>query len=548
MKFKRTSHEEKLKATSKEKIKHTEPFLYEALSFHNEKTSEDGEWDEISLPEDGDWLFHYPERVQPFNQYVNQTNLPTKVKNKFYLLPIGCFDESFAPKLEIIREFAEIFFQSPSILLPSLSLSPSSLSPVDIQILSFNDRDLDLFTVNNIKNYNDHRENNNNNFNKNKQNKNNKNNKNKNNNLNNNKINNNHNKNNEKINEIIKNKNKKWEIRSRITTKRKIQLHCDDLLQMLAEIKPKDAHCIMAITMIDLYPNEKWNFVFGIAEMSFGVSIFSFSRYSPFFNRSFISSKPITNELFLNEHFPFYYSFPPRFSFDNLIQNNNPNYNFNDNINNINNNDNNDKNIEISGNTKNTKNNKNKNKYLNNNNNNNNNNSNDKIMTKEEEKLMLKRSLSVMAHETGHMLNIEHCVYFQCIMNGANSLTESDKQPIYECPCCLRKFQFHLKFQTHKRYFELWDFYERFDFVEESIWVYKRLSRIYLDLIEREIDVSLYFPPLFQPFDFNEQNNENYDNNDDDDDDDDNDNHVNINNNKCIDENDENYDNDDNND
>lgn len=33
---------------------------------------------------------------------------------------------------------------------------------------------------------------------------------------------------------------------------------------------PKDAFCIVGITMIDLYPKDSWNFVFGQASLSMG--------------------------------------------------------------------------------------------------------------------------------------------------------------------------------------------------------------------------------------------------------------------------------------
>lgn len=43
-----------------------------------------------------------------------------------------------------------------------------------------------------------------------------------------------------------------------------------DLLQFLSNRKPKDAFCIVGITMIDLYPEDSWNFVFGEASLSMG--------------------------------------------------------------------------------------------------------------------------------------------------------------------------------------------------------------------------------------------------------------------------------------
>lgn len=43
-----------------------------------------------------------------------------------------------------------------------------------------------------------------------------------------------------------------------------------DLLRYLGKRKPKDAFCIVGITMIDLYPKDSWNFVFGQASLSDG--------------------------------------------------------------------------------------------------------------------------------------------------------------------------------------------------------------------------------------------------------------------------------------
>ncbi|TSK14693.1 Archaemetzincin-2 [Bagarius yarrelli] len=58
-----------------------------------------------------------------------------------------------------------------------------------------------------------------------------------------------------------------------------LQLHAGDLLTFLKKIKPKDAFCIVGITMIDLYPKDSWNFVFGQASLSEGMGVFSFARY-----------------------------------------------------------------------------------------------------------------------------------------------------------------------------------------------------------------------------------------------------------------------------
>ncbi|XP_054987031.1 archaemetzincin-2 [Sorex araneus] len=58
-----------------------------------------------------------------------------------------------------------------------------------------------------------------------------------------------------------------------------LQIHAGQILQFLKKKKPRDAFCIVGITMIDLYPRDSWNFVFGQASLTDGVGIFSFARY-----------------------------------------------------------------------------------------------------------------------------------------------------------------------------------------------------------------------------------------------------------------------------
>ncbi|KAE8284400.1 Archaemetzincin-2 [Larimichthys crocea] len=56
-----------------------------------------------------------------------------------------------------------------------------------------------------------------------------------------------------------------------------LQILTGHLLRFLGNRKPKDAFCIVGITMIDLYPKESWNFVFGQASLSMGMGVFSFA-------------------------------------------------------------------------------------------------------------------------------------------------------------------------------------------------------------------------------------------------------------------------------
>ncbi|XP_059180120.1 archaemetzincin-2 isoform X1 [Centropristis striata] len=72
------------------------------------------------------------------------------------------------------------------------------------------------------------------------------------------------------------------------TSSLNLQILTSDLLQFLLEKKPDDAFCIVGITMIDLYPEDTWNFVFGQASLGMGMGVFSFARYDDnFYSRTY---------------------------------------------------------------------------------------------------------------------------------------------------------------------------------------------------------------------------------------------------------------------
>ena len=51
----------------------------------------------------------------------------------------------------------------------------------------------------------------------------------------------------------------------------------------------------------------------------------------------------------------------------------------------------------------------------------------------------LRRTIDTAVHEIGHLCAIDHCVAWECQMNGRNSLEESDSSPLDLCPACLQK-------------------------------------------------------------------------------------------------------------
>jgi archaemetzincin len=74
------------------------------------------------------------------------------------------------------------------------------------------------------------------------------------------------------------------QLRTRINPfSRNRQILAPDILMLLRGRLPRDAFCLLAITMEDLYPDPSWNFVFGQASLRDRVGVFSFARYDPAF-------------------------------------------------------------------------------------------------------------------------------------------------------------------------------------------------------------------------------------------------------------------------
>ena len=93
-------------------------------------------------------------------------------------------------------------------------------------------------------------------------------------------------------------------------------------------------------------------------------------------------------------------------------------------------------------------------------------------------KQCLKRTLKVATHETGHMFSIQHCIAYQCNMQGSNSLPESDRQPTYLCPECHAKILFATKADPIKRYGQLIDFCKTHDLTDEMQFFQKAKAKL----------------------------------------------------------------------
>ena len=86
------------------------------------------------------------------------------------------------------------------------------------------------------------------------------------------------------------------------------------------------------------------------------------------------------------------------------------------------------------------------------------------------------RTLGTATHETAHILTMQHCKVHACSMNGSNSLSETDRAPVHECPLCQRKLQWNIGYDAAKRFEALRAFYEKYKLKPEAEWMAARLK------------------------------------------------------------------------
>ncbi|MBX6313191.1 MAG: hypothetical protein IRY99_09795 [Isosphaeraceae bacterium] len=72
----------------------------------------------------------------------------------------------------------------------------------------------------------------------------------------------------------------------------------------------------------------------------------------------------------------------------------------------------------------------------------------------------LRRTLKTAVHETGHMLGIAHCTFYECGMNGSNHRAEADRRPLPFCPEDEMKVWWGCRIDPLRRYQRLAEFAE----------------------------------------------------------------------------------------
>lgn len=84
-----------------------------------------------------------------------------------------------------------------------------------------------------------------------------------------------------------------------------------------------------------------------------------------------------------------------------------------------------------------------------------------RLLENENYTLCLERLIKVISHEMGHMFSVDHCIHAVCVMNGSNSMEETDRQPNRLCSDCLKKLSWNLKFNDRERLKRLATFFKK---------------------------------------------------------------------------------------
>jgi archaemetzincin len=90
----------------------------------------------------------------------------------------------------------------------------------------------------------------------------------------------------------------------------------------------------------------------------------------------------------------------------------------------------------------------------------------------------LRRTMHIATHETGHILTVRHCTAFQCNMNGANSVSETDRHSLHFCPVCLRKLLWNLDAEPDAYLAGLEQFCREQELGEEVEWYAEARMRL----------------------------------------------------------------------
>ena len=91
---------------------------------------------------------------------------------------------------------------------------------------------------------------------------------------------------------------------------------------------------------------------------------------------------------------------------------------------------------------------------------------------------VLWRTLKTAVHESAHMFSVEHCTAYECVMNGSNSLEESDARPMWLCPECMAKIAWATRQDPVTRYQRLLEFTSAHGLSRETAYFERAIDRL----------------------------------------------------------------------
>lgn len=88
------------------------------------------------------------------------------------------------------------------------------------------------------------------------------------------------------------------------------------------------------------------------------------------------------------------------------------------------------------------------------------------------------RALRIVAHEASHVLGLQHCVFYACLMNGIREISQGDRVPLHLCPVCVAKLASNLGFDPLARERDLAAFFRQAKLDAEAAWSEARIARL----------------------------------------------------------------------
>ena len=84
----------------------------------------------LESPQPGDWLAEHKEPGQTFSEFsAAQYNRPDNIRKKIYLQPLGTFAKDSSPSMDILRDYARVYFAMGVELLPAIPLRDELFTP-----------------------------------------------------------------------------------------------------------------------------------------------------------------------------------------------------------------------------------------------------------------------------------------------------------------------------------------------------------------------------------------------------------------------------------